>query len=183
MLRGKSHRGFSRGRGLGSHPPWLKGKEIGLYYRDKAKHNNRRNEVATNTIKLNINVERRIRSLIDFKAGPYAKQMSLTGKKFENMYMHINDSQFKQKFLRIISGNMQENLIKSILTKSKLEKNESLDKKLLQEHSTKTMTKQYTNMLTFRTKLPAYNQRHEILDLLKQHQVILISGETGISLF
>ena len=165
--------------GRGGHPPWLKGKEIGLYYRDKAKRNNHRNEITSNTVKLDIEIERRIRSLIDFKSYAYKRQTSTADNRFDNMYTHITDSQFKEKFLRIISGNIQENLVKSILTKSKLKKNQLLDENLLQEHLKMVSSKQYMSMLKFRSKLPAYNKQEEILNLLKQHQVIVISGETG----
>lgn len=186
---GRGGRGYQRGRG-GGHPPGLKGKAIGLYYRDKARENSKRREEAAKALKLNSNTERRITSLIDFRTSgdnlfsrnldrPASSKFHDDEHKFENMYMHINDSQFKKKFLNIISGNIQESLMKSIYTSSKLERNEVLDEKFYREHMTMVNSKEYTNMLKFRKQLPAFNKRQEILDLLEHHQVILISGETG----
>ncbi|XP_033228401.1 ATP-dependent DNA/RNA helicase DHX36 [Belonocnema kinseyi] len=186
---GKFRHGTSRGRGRGGgggHPPGLKGKEIGLYYRDKAKLNkSRRNEVNTNTVRLNIDIERRIRSLIDFQSSDYTRQSaaransSATDQSFDSAYNNITDSHFKQKFLRILSGNMQANLVNSIRTMSKWKRNELLDENLVQERSKMLTSQQYISMLNFRAKLPAFNKREEILDLLERHQVIVISGETG----
>nr|CAD7589117.1 unnamed protein product [Timema genevievae] len=63
----------------------------------------------------------------------------------------------------------------SVLAKdSKLD--ESLKERLLakQENSAR-----YNQMLEFRKKLPSFQMRHDILQMVRENQVILISGETG----
>lgn len=189
--RGNGGGGGGGGRGRGGHPHWLKGKEIGLYYRDKARHSAKKREDEARILRLNSNTERRITSLIDFPKIPdfslnresnrtnVASSISDQENKYENMYMHINDSQFKRKFLNIVTGNIQENLMNSLRTSSKLKRNEDMDEAYYRDYQKMINTKVYSNMLEFRKKLPAYNRREEILDLLKHNQVILISGETG----
>ena len=182
---GRGGRGGGQGGGQG-HPGHLRGKAIGLYYRDKYKEKNREKKIRKETmpIKLKISTEQKIRSLIDTPRSSYdksfnAKEQYLDGNDFEARYNHINDSQFKKKFLNIISGNLQNNLEKALMTQPKLQKNEDLDMKLLNELKRTKESIQYKNMLRFRSKLPAYERRKEILNLINQQQVVLISGETG----
>lgn len=187
---GRGGRGGGRGRG-GAHPPWLKGKDIGLYYRDRAKIIAETREENAKILQLNPSTEKRISTLMDFrKSGDKLfnrdlNRPSFTGNenKFEDMYTHINDSQFKRKFLNIVSGNIQENLMNSLRIKSKLERNNVLDEQFYEDYQEMLNSREYLNMLKFRALLPAYNRKQEILDLLKYNQVMLISGETGTFLF
>ncbi|CAK9812236.1 ATP-dependent DNA/RNA helicase DHX36 [Anthophora quadrimaculata] len=165
------------------HPPWLKGKEIGLYYRNKAREKKGLGNVQI--IKLPENVQSRITRALDnfteyydslYNNHAYVKH---TNSKLENKYMHIHDSQFKRKFLNIVSGNIQENLAKSLFINSKLERDSDLDDLLLKEYSAKQFSREYVNMVKFRLKLPAFQKQSEILELLKENQVVVISGETG----
>ncbi|XP_003486528.1 ATP-dependent DNA/RNA helicase DHX36 isoform X1 [Bombus impatiens] len=170
-----------RGRG-GGHPPWLRGKEIGLYYRDKAKQKSKKKE--TRGIKLPEHLQEKIEHVLNNSKGYYEKLYNSaytedTYDVLENKYVHIRDSQFKRKFMNMVSGNMQENLARALLVKSKLERDIELDKKLLNEHRTLQSTQEYENMKQFRLKLPSYHKRSKILDLIKENQVIVISGETG----
>lgn len=161
--------------------------QIGPYYRDRK--NAKKREYATKTLKFNQNTKRHIKWLIDFRRSSDSSFNRNLNKpissildedeNFQKMYQHIEDSQFKRKFLNIVSGNIQESLTKSINTSSKLKRNTVIDEKFHQEHTKMVNSKEYTHMLQFREKLPAYDKRQEILDLLEEHQVILISGETG----
>ena len=94
-------------------------------------------------------------------------------------YDHIGDSQFKQKFLKIISGNIQDNLSQQMLIEPKLKRNPEVDKSLCEELGNKNYTNNYKSMLKFRSKLPAYTMRSDILEIIKENQVVVISGETG----
>lgn len=40
----------------------------------------------------------------------------------------------------------------------------------------------YRTMCEIRRKLPSYNKKNEILELIQNNQVVLISGETGIKI-
>ncbi|KZC09687.1 PREDICTED: ATP-dependent RNA helicase DHX36 [Dufourea novaeangliae] len=174
------HEGHGRG---GGRPPWLKGKEIGLYYRDRGK--TKRMEKETQIIKLPENMQRNIDRVLEKSKGFYDKlynneeQAESTNSRLENKYTHIHDSQFKRKFLNIVSGNIQENISKAVLLKSGIERNSSLDDQLLDEYKSKESTGEYESMMKFRLKLPAYEKRSEILELIKENQVAVISGETG----
>ncbi|CAK9823206.1 ATP-dependent DNA/RNA helicase DHX36 [Anthophora retusa] len=165
------------------HPPWLKGKEIGLYYRNKARE--KKEQKNPGIIKLPANVQSRITRALDNFTEYYDSlynndaYMKHTNSKLENKYMHIHDSQFKRKFLNIVSGNIQENLAKSLFVNSRLERDSDLDDMLLKEHKAKQSSGEYENMIKFRVKLPAYQKKSEILELLKENQVVVISGETG----
>lgn len=180
MSRGQSRRG-------GGHPPNLRGKDIGLYYRDKQKAKNARKESKDILpIKLKAHTEQQIESLIETPRNSFdkyfqMKEQNIDNTDLESRYNHINDSQFKQKFLNIISGNLQDNLRRSLIMEPKLKRNESMDIRLLDELNEIKASVQYRNMLKFRAKLPSYEKRHEILDLIYSNQVVLISGETGKS--
>ncbi|KAK2585322.1 hypothetical protein KPH14_010004 [Odynerus spinipes] len=176
------HHGRSRGRG-GGHPSWLKGKEIGLYYRDKGLKKAKKRE--TRIIKLMPSVEQRMRIAVENSKGLSNKlckdetKNNSTNNELEDKYTHIHDSQFKRKFLKILSGNIEDNLTKAMSVKSRLERDPSYDKILLDEFNGKLSSSEYKAMQVFRKKLPAYEKKADILDLIKHNQVVVISGETG----
>ncbi|XP_023247427.1 ATP-dependent RNA helicase DHX36 isoform X2 [Copidosoma floridanum] len=176
--------GHSRGRER--HPPHLKGREIGMFYKERSmkKEKKEKKQHETKVFKLRPAIEQRIRSLMEEPRSSYDRQLYARDQNFsrsdiESRYDHINDSQFKRKFLNIISGNLQDNLAKSLYSEPKLRRNESIDKQLLHELNRTMESTQHKNMLKFRARLPAYQMRHEIVDLINRNQVIVISGETG----
>ncbi|XP_012286873.1 ATP-dependent RNA helicase DHX36 [Orussus abietinus] len=168
-----SHRG---------HPPHLKGKDIGLYYRDKARQRNAKN--TCKVIKLKENVEQEIRALLENTRNPFIKQYGdvndagSSSDDVEKKYAQM-ESQLKKEFLQILSGSMQNNLAMSVLRESKLKRNDTMNKKLLDELKARETSSEYTHMLQFRKKLPAYKKKEEIIKLINDNQVIVISGETG----
>ncbi|XP_053987728.1 ATP-dependent DNA/RNA helicase DHX36-like [Hylaeus volcanicus] len=177
------HHGRSKGRGEG-HPPWLKGKAIGLYYRDKLSAKRKQRE--SRVIKLPSNVQRKIEYVLENSKGFYDKlynneaQAEDSNSRLENKYTHIHDSQFKRKFLNIVSGNIQENLAKAMLVESSMKRNNDLDAKLLSDYKSKQSLEQYESMMKFRLKLPTYHKKSEILQLIRENQVVVISGETDV---
>lgn len=174
--------GQSGGRGH-SHPSWLRGKEIGLYYRDLQKNRAKKRELRV--IKLKKKVEQTMKLAVENSKGLYNKlcidqeKRNSTSNDLENKYTYIHDSQFKRKFLEILSGNIQHNIAKSMSAKSKLERDPISDKNLLEEYTRKLYTSDYRAMQAFRKKLPAYEKKADILYLLQRNQVVVISGETG----
>ncbi|KAM0735084.1 ATP-dependent DNA/RNA helicase DHX36 [Formica fusca] len=98
---------------------------------------------------------------------------------YDDKYHHIHDPRFKKKFLEILNGDIEHNLTKAISMKSKLQRNSNVDRILLNEYKDKQDQNDYLNMLKFRLKLPAYHKKSEILQLIKDNQVVVISGETG----
>ena len=187
---GPSEEGHSRGRGgKGSHPAHLKGKAIGLYYRDKNKKRIKKQEVKNENkaigFKLKNYVYEYIECLLDTTKFPDAPRAGrddiFTGMEhcLKERYTHIGDSQFKRKFLEIISGNINENLSRALLVDSKLKRHEELDEKFILEHKERQKSNAYESMLKFRMKLPSFTMREAILDLINKNQVVVISGETG----
>ncbi|XP_032666503.1 ATP-dependent DNA/RNA helicase DHX36 [Odontomachus brunneus] len=158
------------------HPPGLRGKEIGLYYRDRNRAKAKHARANSPVLKLSSYLSQRIKTTLELTNFP----SELNGKsECENKYYHISDSQFKKKFLEIINGNIQCNLATAMNIPSKLQKNSILDKALQTEFENKQNQSDYKNMLKFRSKLPAYQKKSEILQLIKDNQVVVISGETG----
>ncbi|XP_019627907.1 PREDICTED: ATP-dependent RNA helicase DHX36-like [Branchiostoma belcheri] len=59
-------------------------------------------------------------------------------------------------------------------------RDEALDERLKVElDQTRSNNNQYRRMQEFREKLPSYNMRQELLQLIHKNQVVVISGETG----
>ena len=54
-----------------------------------------------------------------------------------------------------------------------------MDERLYNSLLAKENSQKYKDMITFRKKLPAYEMRDKIIDLVNKNQVTVISGETG----
>ncbi|XP_025987065.2 ATP-dependent DNA/RNA helicase DHX36 [Solenopsis invicta] len=169
---GQSQSTSGRGR-----PPGLRGKEIGLYYRNKNIEREKRNSSAR--LKLSPEIEQRIKTIL-YNSKSYYNLTSYDDFKSEDSRYHqIHDVQFKRKFLTIINGDMQQNLARAMTAKSKLQRNSDIDRILQKEYREKQSEDAYQSMLKFRSKLPAYKKKSEILQLIEDNQVVVISGETG----
>ncbi|XP_041118998.1 ATP-dependent DNA/RNA helicase DHX36 [Polyodon spathula] len=58
-------------------------------------------------------------------------------------------------------------------------RNSSLDQQLKSDLQKKKSDPKYLEMRRFREKLPSYNMKKELVDLIKSNQVVVVSGETG----
>jgi HrpA-like RNA helicase len=56
---------------------------------------------------------------------------------------------------------------------------DTVSRKLLQRHQSIQKTPQYRKMIEQRSRLPAYEMRAEIIGIIQDAQVVVISGETG----
>lgn len=54
-----------------------------------------------------------------------------------------------------------------------------LDKRLHDEFELSTKADKYMKMLEFRRKLPSFQLKEEIVNLVKQNKVVLVAGNTG----
>lgn len=164
------------------HPPGLRGKEIGLYYRDRNRARAKKANANSPVLKLSSYLSDRIKTILKLSKLSYESPSDSSEKpECENKYHHISDSQFKKKFLEIVNGNIQCNIATAMSMESKLQRNSDLDKMLQAEYDDKQDQSVYKNMLKFRSKLPAYQKRSEILQIIQDNQVVVISGETGKS--
>ncbi|CAL1684614.1 unnamed protein product [Lasius platythorax] len=158
-------------------PPGLRGKEIGLFYRDL---NRERNKKKSPVFRLSPHIEQKIKFVLNNSKSFYNSIFDeKSNSEYDNKYHHIHDSQFKRKFLEILNGDMEHNLAKAMSMESKLQRNNDVDRILLNEYKDKQTQDDYLNMLKFRAKLPAYHKKSEILQLIEDNQVVVISGETG----
>ncbi|KAG8297706.1 hypothetical protein J6590_030216, partial [Homalodisca vitripennis] len=94
-------------------------------------------------------------------------------------YKHLEESAFKRLFLRSITGSMSKNVDNALQMKSKLSRERELDRELLEDLREKQSSEQYLEMQEFRRKLPAWEKREELLHMIENNQIIVISGETG----
>ncbi|KAJ8923410.1 hypothetical protein NQ315_001968, partial [Exocentrus adspersus] len=135
------------------HPPHLKGREIGLYYRNLKRPNK------TNPPPL-------------FKCNSL-ENLNISE---DDPYAYIDDSPFKRKFLSIISGSITDKLEN---TESAIMQLPMLDEQFLREHTSKADNIKYKAMLKQRLRLPAFEKREELIKIIEENQVVVISGETG----
>lgn len=116
-------------------------------------------------------------------------------------YKHLEDTPFKRQFLSVLSGSIQSTLEKAVRVNSvsvepiyaiillkifslevifqKLQRNRTLDIDVLQQCQVKSKKPAVRNMFRARMNLPAFNMQSEILYLINNYPVVLISGETG----
>lgn len=149
-----------------------------MYYRNK---NIERQKKNTEVLKFSSAVEQNLKVLLNNSKSFYN---SISHESLESepcsKYHKIHDTQFKRKFLDIVYGDIQHNLARAMNIKSKLERNSDMDKILQNEYKGMQNQDIYQNMLKFRSKLPAYKKKSEILQLIDDNQVVVISGETGM---
>lgn len=122
------------------------------------------------TILLSESNRRQIHSLLE----SFAEGINTQYK--EGSYDHIADSKFKSNFLNIVTGNILEKLVNY---KDSIKQDVNLDERLCVELQTKAQNTAYARLHEIRRKLPSYDKRNEIIDLVEKNQVTLISGETG----
>jgi len=159
-------------------PPGLRGKEIGMYYRNKNREKQKKK--APEVLKLSFHIQQSIKAMLNNAERYYNPVFSASFESEQgNKYHQFHDTQFKRKFLEIIHGNIQQNLAKAMNVTSKLQRNSDIDRILQNDYRQKHNQDAYNNMLKFRLKLPAYKKRSEILQLVEDNQVVVISGETG----
>ncbi|KAK6626795.1 hypothetical protein RUM44_009272 [Polyplax serrata] len=143
-------------------PPGLRGKAIGLWYRDQ----NRKQEEKPMNVFLDASKQEEIENVL-FKVGNPKQSEEIQAK-----------GSFRQTFLDKINVTFEEKLtqIESI----NLKPDPDLDEELFSEISKKKgHSKNYQKMLEFRQKLPSYKKRKEIIDLIEKNPIVVVSGETG----
>nr|CAH7743708.1 unnamed protein product [Callosobruchus chinensis] len=172
-------RSQSRGRNRDeriTRPPGLRGKEIGMFYANLSRKNKQsraeKGEPPLGTVKLTDSKKYQLKELLkeDTCFGYLATD--------DSSYAHVEDSQFKRTFLSTIRGNILDKIecSSSVMTTTR---DDSRDNHFFNELNAKKDSARYRKMLENRERLPSYSKRMEILRLIEENQVILISGETG----
>lgn len=107
---------------------------------------------------------------------------TLEALKSEESSASISDSnRFRMDFLRHNQADFFE-LLKSKAASRCERGNSDVDERLHNEFISKAeQSDGYVDMMEFRRKLPAYKHKDDIVELVEQHQVILVEGNTGES--
>ncbi|KAM7353368.1 ATP-dependent RNA helicase Rhau [Cochliomyia hominivorax] len=169
--RGGNGRG-SGGRG-GGRPPWLKGKDIGLYYRDRQRQRAKEEE-GNGRIKLNPSVDipsgilqQVQRCLHEFeKDNEDEKVCDEFAKQFRNL-LNVNFEEFLEKCKSTVRNPLEHLNLEAT--------NERLKSSLLDKED----SQEYGKLYDMRLRLPAMKQREDILKAIQDNQIILIVGSTG----
>lgn len=138
-------------------------------------------EVGDESGEISAESTRRVYNESDVKPGPSSTDNH--GISAADRYSHISESSFKRKFLQNITGNIEANLGRSLLVGTSLVQDKALDELFKMRLIDKQNSKRYKKMMEFRQKLPSFGMKDQILDLVEQNQVTVISGETGRNYF
>uniref|UniRef100_A0A182W6T2 RNA helicase n=1 Tax=Anopheles minimus TaxID=112268 RepID=A0A182W6T2_9DIPT len=153
-------------------PPGLRGRELGLFYRDrqtaKTKQREKRNAVDITLPRWQI---QEIRNTLQINRG--FEQSDIYREFVENENIR---SVFKNEYLRVISKTLQETLREE---SAKMDGNSSTGSFALHDDGESRLDGATKPLDKFRQSLPAFQQRETILDMVERHQVILIKGDTG----
>ena len=191
--RGRGPRGgIGRARGRGR-PPGLRGRDIGLYY---AKMQREKKDANRAVLHIDPRSQREVNELFgkmvdlapqgltfhskgceesDFMAD-YKNHLSANLEKGMNLKQESSavDAPEDWEDLETLDGSEMEEEIEQAKMSRKL------DERLKQELSEKiSSSASYKKMLDFRSKLPAFKMKNEIIQLVAENQVIVVSGETG----
>uniref|UniRef100_A0A182UEG6 ATP-dependent RNA helicase DHX36 n=1 Tax=Anopheles melas TaxID=34690 RepID=A0A182UEG6_9DIPT len=158
-------------------PPNLRGKALGLYYRDRQTAQKRQREKRD---AVDITLPRwqiqEIRNNLQMHRG--IEQSDIYREFAENENMR---SVFRNEYLRVISKTLQESMLEAVARRENSSGSAYepglLDEELLEQHD-RTVRSMHP-LSEFRRRLPAYQSRTTILDMIERNQVILIKGETG----
>lgn len=153
------------------HPPHLVGNDIGLYYRDLARKRAASKIASMTQLRLQSKTKDAIEQLLSKSQELYSEG--------SNQYQDLNESQFKTDFLSTLTGDLQKNITESLQNGCRVARSRLMDNKFLEELNRQEETNRYKKLLKFRAKLPTYAKKDEILDIVENNQVVVISGETG----
>ncbi|XP_059476225.1 ATP-dependent DNA/RNA helicase DHX36 [Neocloeon triangulifer] len=182
---------FPRNERKNRPPPGLRGRDIGMYYKNLAlkkrggdfanfesregfdQNTKRKFQQEESKKKLRVSLDGARQSRISemLAATPF------DGPTESFAYHEIADSEFKRRFLKNLDGNLKGN--GDDLVFDPMEQDIELDQTLQKELEKKQLDFRYIKMKQDRAKLPAADKCDEILNAVQENQVIVISGETG----
>ncbi|XP_001356858.2 ATP-dependent DNA/RNA helicase DHX36 [Drosophila pseudoobscura] len=170
----------------GNRPPGLKGKEIGMYYRDLGRQRAKEREkmkkdggpdmIEQPKIRLGCSVTVPRGALERVKE--FMQAFNKTPRKSDS---HSDvDAQFELQFRHLLSVNFHQFIAEKKQENNTLNYiNQNLDTKLMEEHRERLQSPNMRERLHARQQLPAMKHAEEIIRAVQQNQVILIVGSTG----
>lgn len=124
----------------------------------------KKNVIRVVPIKLKVNVEKKILNLIANS---------------EQQFLNI-DEKNETIFLHMIKGNFFDNLKKSLQKPPKLLKNHIIDLEILNDWAQRKQDiLKSGNLWKSQINFPVSREKEEILNIISENQVVLISGEPG----
>lgn len=168
--RGGAHGGRGGGSGGSCFPPHLKGKAIGLYYRDRQKRKHEEGYIRLNP---QVNVPPSVQERI-------AQCLSEFNKQTEGS---TDSTKFIEDFQRIITMSFSKFILEakaqSIKDVDSTIKHQEISQSILNAWQNKRETPEYKQRLQQRQNLPAMQQSANILEMIATDQVVLVVGATG----
>uniref|UniRef100_G1QU59 ATP-dependent DNA/RNA helicase DHX36 n=2 Tax=Nomascus leucogenys TaxID=61853 RepID=G1QU59_NOMLE len=190
--------GGGRG-GRGRHPGHLKGREIGMWY---AKKQGQKNKEADRQERAVVHMdERREEQIVQLLNSVQAKndkeseaqiswfapedhgygtEVSTKNTPCSEKKLDVQEKKLinqEKKMFRIRNRSYIDRDSEYLLQEN--EPDGTLDQKLLEDLQKKKNDLRYIEMQHFREKLPSYGMQKELVNLIDNHQVTVISGETG----
>uniref|UniRef100_A0AAY4CQP5 ATP-dependent DNA/RNA helicase DHX36 n=1 Tax=Denticeps clupeoides TaxID=299321 RepID=A0AAY4CQP5_9TELE len=165
------------GGGRGKHPPHLKGREIGLWYSKwGGMRRSEQERKSRAVINMDESREQRIATLLNsVQRDPAKPEVEPVPSSWVML-----DHKLKQKKLKeekeereIMDDKDLEYLFQESVRKA------SVDEELKRDMQLKRDNPKYSDMMKFRKKLPSYGMREELVDLVRNNRVLVVSGETG----
>ncbi|CAB3985852.1 ATP-dependent RNA helicase DHX36 [Paramuricea clavata] len=151
----------NRGRGgRGGHPPGLTGAQIGLFYKQKSQETKIRKErEQRQEVKMTESHEKKLVDMLESLNNAPSSMDQAGGSATSNLDNHHDDFRLPKPLVGNDEG-MNEWLKKDLINKEKYNQT-------------------YKQMSEFRKKLPSYEMKDKIVQLISSNQVVVISGETG----
>ncbi|KAH8325874.1 hypothetical protein KR067_009434 [Drosophila pandora] len=176
MQRGRESSGVYARKG--NRPPGLRGKEIGLYYRNLArqrkKESGEQGSSEEPAINLGCNVSAPAGVLLKVTEFIREYKEALASERCDV------DAQFKQQFGHILSVNFESFVLETKEKHSgRCHENHTLDERLKHELEQRQRSELGRKRMAGRHNLPTMKYATEILQAVQENQVILIVGSTG----
>ncbi|XP_072169908.1 ATP-dependent DNA/RNA helicase DHX36-like [Diadema setosum] len=159
--QGGRGRGRGRGRGGFGPPPGLTGREIGMWYAQRSRGKKREKEIQERgRVNMNEEQERKIKRML---------------REVEDIREETSQFTAPQKPRNLRQSEIMCQNFYSYM----LKKTPQLDGQLREEFLESQKREDYQRMRKFREKLPSYDMQKSLLSLIRNNQVVVISGETG----
>ncbi|EDW13519.1 ATP-dependent DNA/RNA helicase DHX36 isoform X2 [Drosophila mojavensis] len=172
MHRGNKSQGRS-GKNC-SRPPGLKGRDIGMYYRNLSRQ--RKNSDTKYELKINLSCDVSVPPGVIERINEYMDQFKVAR---EAGNKHL-DEDFQQKFHHMLSMNFDGFIEETKKQNQDLNlQNRSLDAHLLDKQNELFQNVDFRARYEDRMKLPTMGHAAEIIDAVDKNQVLLIVGSTG----
>uniref|UniRef100_A0AAY4CT35 ATP-dependent DNA/RNA helicase DHX36 n=1 Tax=Denticeps clupeoides TaxID=299321 RepID=A0AAY4CT35_9TELE len=186
------------GGGRGKHPPHLKGREIGLWYSKwGGMRRSEQERKSRAVINMDESREQRIATLLNSvqrdPAKPEVEPVPCTSHGWAakpepggHRCVPFNNTSIQEVKVAPKVEVKEEKEEREIMDDKDLEylfqesvRKASVDEELKRDMQLKRDNPKYSDMMKFRKKLPSYGMREELVDLVRNNRVLVVSGETG----